>query len=226
MLTEASNGYIVALLNVEEIAMHYANKLDPFGFLTGQRERAIWKAIEAANKRHQAVLSTSAHVHEHMSNRGKAFETREWGIAHIVEALSGDDGVKRRQENNTDGVMIDNIYFLHVKMIHDPEQPPPEPHTIVRARQRQKVNQLSYLDDIEDPPKEIAFHKLCFILVGYIRSGGLITSLFFVDQSVETPLVRPLTSGSSTVHKEREAKQPPKPIFKPKSDNDRKDKAE
>lgn len=193
-------------------------QIDPFGFLNQNpaRERRFAVAVDGYNKWHQVMLKDSRHIYEHVSNRGRASETREWAVGHIMEAFLDDEGVKRRNEGGVDGMMIDNTWFLHYKMISTPELLPPEPRTIALARQRAQQIPLEW-NESNMLSKEIPFHNLYFILVGYVRSGGAITDLYFIDQSGEDPryqLLRPLTSIRN--HREFPKPKVPETVFVPK----------
>jgi hypothetical protein len=193
--------------------MHNRTKNGPFDFLTEYRERGFRIAIDAANSRRQAALSTSAHVYEHMSNRGKAFDTREWSVAHIMEAFTHDENAKRREIRNVSGIEFDEYYFVYFKKITDPTQLYPEPKVIVRARQAANKRMLPVLEDIQ--PKEKSLNDLCHILAGYMVSNGLITTLYFIDQDeVQVRATRQLELSTTSLHtRNHQVVEPPKPTI-------------
>lgn len=199
---------------------------DPFGFIAPQkhRESNFWTALNASNSWHHVVLGHKRHIFEHKNKRDQAFDARGWMVGHIMEAFSGDEGAKRREVKGIDGIVFDDTWFLYFRLIDDPENPPSEPKTIVEARRVKNQLRLD-LGYAQEKAEQIPFHDLHFILGGYVRNDGFVTGLFFIDQSVEPPLVRELSSLSSTQTK-REVNQPPKPKFVSKSDLNRSDKVE
>lgn len=161
--------------------------VDPLGFLTSLRKRALNSAIERANIFQQATLGKKRLVYDHVTNRGKSFITRAWGVGFIMESFEGDEGAVSRTIFNMEGIEFDKRYFVRFVKIEDPECPPKEPKKIAQARI------LAYQDDMfpeeyDNESSLIPLHRLYPVIGGYMvdKKTGLITDLYFIDQTGTT----------------------------------------
>lgn len=195
--------------------MAFHHSINPFEFLTPSRKKAIHFAIDSANRYQQTLIEPKKHIYdEHMSNRGRTSIAREWGIAHILEALSDDEGVVSRHVWNMAGIQFDKLYFVRVVKIEDPNFPPKEPKIIQNAR-----HTAYHQAELPFPDKEettsIPIKDLYPIVAGYtLNTNSIITELYFIDQYGDT--VRdyyPLGYSSSFVTTEDQVKLP-KTTFK------------
>lgn len=201
------------------------NWLNFVAALNEKRLQSFRTAIDSYNRRHQRVNADSAHIYNHMSGRGKAFDTREWGIAHIKEAFSGDEGVLCREINNISGIELDQLYFLYFRKVENLDILPPPPKTLTRSRTEWFQTPLPGYE--EPPPIDIPLHELYPILVAYIPVDGLITAIHFIDQFGDAKRNNyQLDLAFSATRPQMETASIPTSTFVLKSGNKKKDKAQ
>ncbi|MBL8164340.1 MAG: hypothetical protein JNJ61_20295 [Anaerolineae bacterium] len=194
------------------------------GFLTPGRKRMFWSAIEAHNNHHQELVRLKRHVYDHVSNRGKAFNTREWSIAHIKEAFTTDVAVRPFDVNGINGLVFDDQVFVYFRKIEDTNYLCPEPKTIQTARHAQLQQPLPGTEFESLKTTQDQLRDLSIFLAGYRTNAGLIIGLSFIDRNGDQIISEYELEQVSTVRTtQHEEKVTTKPRFRSKTENHKKE---
>ncbi len=162
---------------------------DPFPFLTLSRIHALKSGIMSFNLDYQSIIEDRWHLYQHMSAWHRAFAMRPLVLAHILEALSDEDGVENCEFHNMQGILYDRAHFCRLFKLHEPIDKASvggprigrEPIIVWRARVLPSPRLLfpqEALDDGFIPP----LSRLCVYDIGYYVRRSEVVELYFLHQ--------------------------------------------
>jgi len=160
---------------------------EEFRFLTPDRIRAIQQGLSSGNDDHDEILDGRQHLHERLNNYHKGTGRRPWFLAHILEAMSDDDGVSEFDTWNMQGLVFDRLYAcrfnkvtsrLDLNQIGQPRVVP-ESAQYRKAKNLPSQPNLFIVDDTDSniPPP---LSDIVLIDVGYYARTNKIEELYFI----------------------------------------------
>ena len=162
---------------------------EDFGFLTPDRIRAIQQGLISGNSDHDDILDGRRHLHERLNNYHKGTGRRPWFLAHILEAMSDDDGVSEFDTCNMQGLVFDRVYACRFKKVPSrldlsqvgKARVVPESAQYRKAKEFPSQPNLFFADETDSkvPPP---LSDMVLIDVGYYARKDEIEELYFLLQ--------------------------------------------